>query len=399
MNGQNGYPQNGSGQNVYGQYGYPQNDYGQNGYGQNMNTQQNYGQYGYNGGAYPPPPVRQPYSPYPPAYQPDPLAVSPYERKTLKGKYFSVFSLGLLHALGASIVGMILFTITELMGHEYRVNSEGTQIYDWFYCLIGSLPSFIMCSVIFLSDKAMSGFKMKSLLRTDKISGKFVMGFFGIMMLAYALGHYLQLITIEGFFAVGYSPISESYLTETEFSPLYLVTEFLTSVIFAPILEELLYRGVILRKLSGISNNFAIFMSALMFGCMHGNLLQAVLCFLVGIVLGYAAVKTSSLVLPIAGHMFINFTATSSTFVEYFLGEEISGSYWTAVIILFSLIGFAALVTLLVKHGIRFPEYTHYHKKRTFPIFLTNISFWVLFIFYIIDIVSTFGPVTDKLLE
>lgn len=64
-------------------------------------------------------------------------------------------------------------------------------------------------------------------------------------------------------------------------------SSFLTVVIFAPLFEELLCRGVILRGLlHHITPAKAIFWSALMFAVMHLNPWQALPAFMVGLLMG-----------------------------------------------------------------------------------------------------------------
>ena len=80
---------------------------------------------------------------------------------------------------------------------------------------------------------------------------------------------------------------------------------FLYASILAPITEEIFFRGYILRSLRPYGKRFAIFTSAFLFGLFHGNLLQTPYAFLVGLVLGYAAVEYHIL-WAIALHMFNN---------------------------------------------------------------------------------------------
>lgn len=80
---------------------------------------------------------------------------------------------------------------------------------------------------------------------------------------------------------------------------------FLYTAILAPIAEELLFRGYVLRTLRPFGKRFAIFASALLFGMFHGNLLQAPYAFLAGLLLGYAATEYS-VKWAIALHMFNN---------------------------------------------------------------------------------------------
>ncbi len=68
---------------------------------------------------------------------------------------------------------------------------------------------------------------------------------------------------------------------------------FLYASILAPISEEILFRGYILRSLRPFGKRFAIFGSALLFGLFHGNLLQTPYALIVGLVLGYVTVEYS----------------------------------------------------------------------------------------------------------
>ena len=81
---------------------------------------------------------------------------------------------------------------------------------------------------------------------------------------------------------------------------------FLYASVVAPISEELLFRGYILRSLRPYGKRFAIWGSALLFGLFHGNLLQTPYAILVGLVLGYVTVEYS-IGWAIAIHVFNNF--------------------------------------------------------------------------------------------
>ncbi len=66
---------------------------------------------------------------------------------------------------------------------------------------------------------------------------------------------------------------------------------FLYACVLGPVAEELLFRGILLRTLAPFSKKLAIFVSALLFGLFHGNLLQAPYAFVLGLVLGYVALQ------------------------------------------------------------------------------------------------------------
>lgn len=69
------------------------------------------------------------------------------------------------------------------------------------------------------------------------------------------------------------------------------VSMFLYMGLVAPLVEEIIFRGLLLRGLEPFGKRFAIFASALMFGVFHGNLVQSPYAFVVGLVLGYVAME------------------------------------------------------------------------------------------------------------
>ena len=81
---------------------------------------------------------------------------------------------------------------------------------------------------------------------------------------------------------------------------------FLLVAIFAPIFEEWLCRGMVLRGLlTKMKPANAIIISALFFAVIHANPWQALNAFLIGLTMGYVYYKTGSLILTMIMH-FVN---------------------------------------------------------------------------------------------
>lgn len=77
--------------------------------------------------------------------------------------------------------------------------------------------------------------------------------------------------------------------------------------LLAPILEEMLFRGIILRSfLNQYSRSTAILWSALFFGLAHLNIYQFVVAFMLGTVAGWLYERSRSLIPCIALHGFYN---------------------------------------------------------------------------------------------
>ena len=73
----------------------------------------------------------------------------------------------------------------------------------------------------------------------------------------------------------------------------------------APISEEILFRGLILRSMEPYGKKFAIFASSMLFGLYHANFVQIPFAFMVGLVLGYVTVEYN-IGWAIVLHMFNN---------------------------------------------------------------------------------------------
>ena len=84
------------------------------------------------------------------------------------------------------------------------------------------------------------------------------------------------------------------------------------TVILAPIVEEIIFRGVTmnLAKKAGASFVVANIIQAVMFGVYHMNLVQGIYAGVLGLVLGYAAQKYGSLYPSILLHLAYNLSAT-----------------------------------------------------------------------------------------
>lgn len=77
--------------------------------------------------------------------------------------------------------------------------------------------------------------------------------------------------------------------------------------IIAPIAEEIIYRGMILRGLLPFGEWLAVGLSSVIFGLIHGNLDQFAYSAFVGVILGIVTVKSNSIIPSIFLHATNNF--------------------------------------------------------------------------------------------
>ena len=121
---------------------------------------------------------------------------------------------------------------------------------------------------------------------------------------------------------MGNVPEDTSTLYTPETMPLVgMICYLLWVCVIAPVTEEYMFRGAILRTLSGYGSGFAIVASAVCFGLMHGNMGQTPMAFLIGLVMGYVAAKSGNIRQTIFIHMVNNIIASIPQILSYFLPQ------------------------------------------------------------------------------
>ncbi len=86
---------------------------------------------------------------------------------------------------------------------------------------------------------------------------------------------------------------------------------FISTVVVPALIEEFTCRGLVMGLLRKYGDGFAIVVSSILFGLMHGNFEQMPFAFMVGLVLGFITVKSGTLLIAIAVHAFNNFVSVA----------------------------------------------------------------------------------------
>jgi membrane protease YdiL (CAAX protease family) len=127
----------------------------------------------------------------------------------------------------------------------------------------------------------------------------------------------------------------------------YLMLVLVVGIV-PPIVEELLFRGVIFKELSKVNKWVAVFGSALLFALFHMNPAQFVFQFIMGVIYGFVVMRTGNVIHAMILHFVNNFSLVT---LIYIVGNNVGYSWtdpWTSVtMVLLALLGGAIIMGLV----------------------------------------------------
>ena len=275
---------------------------------------------------------------------------------------------------------------------DAEYNELGEAVYGLAEMIIGGCFPALMAIIVFAGYCAVTRYNPAELFRTENLDGRQILKYAMIVLFFQQVSVICTIIMSSGLYSLGLEVSGLNYVLEHK--PSVYAADIFSAVILAPIGEELIYRGVVLRCTAKISQRFAIFFSAFIFGIMHGNPYQFVLGFLLGIPMAVITIKTGSLIPSIICHMVNNAVASIPSVVEYF-NEDAAFAINVISLPVFLIAGLIVFVMEVSSGGMKLPAYMPYHKKRTFPILITSWSMIMMAVIYVHDLISSIQPVEE----
>lgn len=232
------------------------------------------------------------------------------ERKNIR-HYFNAAGLGLLiGSVGVNIIFLIVSFILECaitgsFNYDKLIEAENYINYDSSILIALNGLMFLFVNLIpAVVGSRLTGIRVRSYFRPmdTKKSQLFKYMLMGIFIQA-ATG--ILYTIVESIMSAGgindYNADIDTYVNAKA-----IIATALYTCIVAPITEELLYRGFVMKNLSRVSQRFGIIASAVLFGLAHENIAQFLLAMPIGIFLGRIVIKHNSLIPSILVHMAVN---------------------------------------------------------------------------------------------
>ncbi|MBR3767032.1 MAG: CPBP family intramembrane metalloprotease [Clostridia bacterium] len=122
------------------------------------------------------------------------------------------------------------------------------------------------------------------------------------------------------------------------------------TAVLPAIFEEFAFRGVIMQPLRKYGDFFAIIVSAVLFGLVHGNMTQMPFAIIAGVALGYASIVSGSLWTGVIIHFLNNFVSLLNSFAKELLSDSAFMLFSVIVVYGIVLVGVAALSMFAYKN-------------------------------------------------
>lgn len=220
------------------------------------------------------------------------------ELKAVK-KHFS--KLGWMFLLGTLIIfavqSICIWGASRFMP-EWIQDPNGSLLLQMFPMYIVGMP-LLICLIKRVPESPVEQHEMKA--------GQFAVAAvmcFGITYFFNILGNVITAIIgiVKG------SEVQNVLADATGSANLFVIS--LCTVVCAPILEEYIFRKLLIDRVIRYGQGIAVMLSGLMFGLFHGNLNQFAYAFFLGVFFAFLYVRTGKLKIVIGLHMLINFVGT-----------------------------------------------------------------------------------------
>lgn len=240
------------------------------------------------------------------------------EHKALKKYYFKLSLIIIALIVVFTFINLLVFNISAaIIGDGFskeaieagknviRANPVLRAIYSYGFPIVADIAALGTGLVV-------TGANLKKKITFNGFNGKDMMSFLSFTFGFSTVGSIVNLLIMVLIAALSgklsdFSADSAARIITTKGNPVWLDMIIYTYVcLLGPVLEELIFRGVLLEGLRKYGNLFGIVMSSVLFGLMHQNIAQCIPAMCIGFVFAVMTVKSGSLIPAMFAHILNN---------------------------------------------------------------------------------------------
>lgn len=298
------------------------------------------------------------------------------EKRELKRNFNKLGLYVLINQLlisGVALAYAFIYMIIVMIKNPYITENEYNSIFDklfdsGMYMIIAVVIAFI--PILILRKKEFFKYDLK--VKESSINLKTIFSWIIVMLGVNFLSGYISVLIEYILNFIGYTSMPSMEVLETSTT----ISMFAYTCFIAPVIEEFIYRGAILRYLENYGAKFAIMASSILFGFMHGNIVQIPATILIGIVFGFVA-KKYSIKISILLHMINNIFAEGYNYLINFDGAI------SNIVIIVDIVIFILFIIIAIKNKEVVKNWSRNNRieKGTLKYFFTSIVIILLLIY------------------
>lgn len=296
-------------------------------------------------------------------YPPQQLPQSYYFNQIQRNQRKELVKTGLI--IGATLLAMLAIQVIEAIVLEL----SGISKMSWFYSSAGQnifnavfghilsifIPFFIMSK---LSKKRfVTPVVPKKKIATSSAVAWVAFGM-GCCILADFLVMFLSYIASNNGYELNGSELPGAN------SVLSCFAEILSTILLPAIIEEYAFRCCSLGVLRKYGKGFAVAVVSIIFGMIHGNIIQFIFATSVGVILGFITVKTDNVIIAAVVHGLNNSLSVIGDITSYISSsEELGTNLSNAILFIWPALGIIGMIYLIRHDGLFKSKYSKYPKE------------------------------------
>lgn len=238
--------------------------------------------------------------------------------KDIENQARSIKKMSIIKAFWVMIVSVLLETVGQIpIGIIKIFSGKFTSAAPYIEFAAGVLVKYFIIIIMlkWYSEKSVD--QELSQMRTKKINRKNIISV-ALIVIAFRIIYDNSL-----YYWVSKVPMPDFIMEAFEAMSIEPITMIFSLVIIAPIYEEVVFRGILLKGMASRMNpKLALVVSALFFAILHMNIPQGINAFLLGLIIGAIYLDTGSIYLSILAHLVNNSVGvTISGLFEYISGK------------------------------------------------------------------------------
>ena len=266
-----------------------------------------------------------------------------------KSFFWVCVKLGIGALIYRGAIDLLSYVMVIVLGIIYGLSPENTELYNSI--------SYLLTAIVSLVAFLLSAITLWIILRLGKRRNyrptqcKWTITPYALFLIIATIALNFAMAEINAMVIALLSPNVDMNMAlglGTEISVIEIILLFVSTAVIPGVVEEIMFRGIILTNLKPYGKGMAIVCSALLFGLMHMNPAQFFYTTVMGLALGYIYVKTNSIWLCMIIHFSNNALGVVQQIIYQCNDADTADGLMSIMMLVVAILGIISIGILLI---------------------------------------------------